>query len=76
MHFFDREDVIQYFGSLQSRELGQAPMLLVFLTPRQALSGLWTSILLNDLPGQRDTQSSGKAIQKRRFLTVILQICN
>ena len=29
---------MQYFGSLQSRELGQAPMLLVFLAPRQALS--------------------------------------
>ena len=30
--------MIQYHGSLQSRELSQAPMLLVFLTPRQALS--------------------------------------
>ena len=29
---------IQCHGSLKSRELGQAPMLLVFLTPRQALS--------------------------------------
>ena len=32
------------------------------------LSGLWTSILLNDVPGRRDTQSSGKAIQKKRFI--------
>ena len=29
---------MKYHGGLQSRELGQAPMLLVFLTPRQALS--------------------------------------
>ena len=29
---------IQYHGSLPSRELGQAPKLHVFLTPRQALS--------------------------------------
>ena len=28
----------KYHGGLLSRELGQAPMLLVFLTPRQALS--------------------------------------
>ena len=28
----------QYHGCLQSRELGQAPMLLMFLTPKQALS--------------------------------------
>ena len=34
----NREDTIQYQGSLRSRELGQAPMLHVFLTPRQALS--------------------------------------
>ena len=31
-------DTIQYHCGLRSRELGQAPMLLVFLTPRQALS--------------------------------------
>ena len=35
---FNRGDTIQYHGDLQSRELGQAPVLLVFLTPRQALS--------------------------------------
>ena len=29
---------MQYHGGLRSRELCQAPMLLVFLTPRQALS--------------------------------------
>ena len=29
---------VQYHGGLRSRELGQAPMLQVFLTPRQALS--------------------------------------
>ena len=34
----NRGDTIQYHGGLRSRELGQAPMLLVFLTPRQALS--------------------------------------
>ena len=34
----NRGDTIQYQGGLQSRELGQAPMLLVFQTPRQALS--------------------------------------
>ena len=28
----NRGDTIQYHGSLRSRELGQAPMLLVFLT--------------------------------------------
>ena len=33
-----RGDTIQYHGGLRSRELGQAPMLLVFLTPRQGLS--------------------------------------
>ena len=32
----NRGDTIQYHGSLRSREL--APKLLVFLTPRQALS--------------------------------------
>ena len=36
--FFNRGDTIQYFGGLRSRELGQAPILLVFLFPRQALS--------------------------------------
>jgi hypothetical protein len=34
----NRRDTIQYQGGLRSRKLGQAPMLLVFLTPRQALS--------------------------------------
>jgi hypothetical protein len=34
----NRGDTIQYHGGLWSRELGQAPMLLVFLSPRQALS--------------------------------------
>ena len=34
----NRGDTVQYQGSLQSRELGQAPMLQVVLTPRQALS--------------------------------------
>ena len=34
----NRGDTIQYHNSLQSRELGQAPMLQVFLTPMQALS--------------------------------------
>ena len=34
----NRGDTMQYHGSLQSRELDQAPMLLVFHTPRQALS--------------------------------------
>ena len=29
--FFNRRDTIQYFGGLRSRELGQAPILLVFL---------------------------------------------
>ena len=38
MFVCNRGDTIQYHGGLQSRELGQAPMLLVFLTPRQALS--------------------------------------
>ena len=36
--FVNREDTIYYHGRLQSRKLGQALMLLVFLTPRQALS--------------------------------------
>ena len=36
--FCNRGDTMQYHGGLQSRELGQAPMLLVFLAPRQALS--------------------------------------
>ena len=30
----NRGDTILYYGRLQSRELGQVPMLLVFLTPR------------------------------------------
>ena len=34
----NRGDTIQYHGGLRSSELGQAPMLQVFLTPRQALS--------------------------------------
>ena len=34
----NRGDTVQYHGGLRSRELGQAPMLQVFLTPRQALS--------------------------------------
>ena len=34
----NRGDTIQYHGGLRSRELGQAPILLVFLTPRLALS--------------------------------------
>ena len=38
MFVCNRGDTIQYHGGLQSRELGQAPMLLVFLTPSQALS--------------------------------------
>ena len=38
MFVCNRGDTIQYHGGLRSRELGQAPMLLVFLTPRQALS--------------------------------------
>ena len=36
--FCNRGDIILYHGGLRSRELCQAPMLLVFLTPRQALS--------------------------------------
>ena len=36
--FFNRGDTTQHHGGLQSRELCQAPMLLVFLTHRQALS--------------------------------------
>ena len=35
--FFNRVDTIYHRG-LRSRELGQAPMLLVFLIPKQALS--------------------------------------
>ena len=34
----NRGDNIQYHSGLRSRELGQAPMLQVYLTPRQALS--------------------------------------
>ena len=34
----NRGVTVQYHGCLRSRELGQAPMLLMFLTPRQALS--------------------------------------
>ena len=34
----NRGDTVQYHGSLRSRELGQTPMLQVFLTPRQGLS--------------------------------------
>ena len=34
----NRGDTIQYRGGLWSRELGQASILLMFLTPRQALS--------------------------------------
>ena len=34
----NRGDTVQHHGGLRSRELGQAPMLQVFLTPRQALS--------------------------------------
>ena len=34
----NRGDTIQYNGGLRSRELGQAPMLQVVLTPRQRLS--------------------------------------
>ena len=38
LYVCNRGDTLQYHGGLRSRELGQAPMLLVFLTPRQALS--------------------------------------
>ena len=38
LFFCNRGDTIQYHNGLWSRELGQAPMPLVFLTPRQALS--------------------------------------
>ena len=34
----NRGDTVEYHGGLRSRELGQASMLQVFLTPRQALS--------------------------------------
>jgi hypothetical protein len=34
----NRRDTIQYHGGLRSRKLGQAPMIQVFLTPRQTLS--------------------------------------
>ena len=34
----NRGDTVQYHSGLRSRELGQAPMLQVFLTPSQALS--------------------------------------
>ena len=49
--FCNRGDTIQYQGGLRSRELCQAPMLLVFLTPRQALSShphqcFWASLKL------------------------------
>ena len=43
--FFNRGETVQYHISLQSRELGQAPMLLVFLTNRQALSSTRVSLL-------------------------------
>ena len=33
----NRVDTIQYHGGFQSRELGQAPMLLVFLTPKEGV---------------------------------------
>jgi hypothetical protein len=40
--FSNRGDTLQYHGGLRSsdstRELGQAPILQLFLTPRQALS--------------------------------------
>ena len=36
--FLNIGDIIQCHGGLRSRELGQAPILLVSLTPRQALS--------------------------------------
>ena len=35
--FCNKGDTIQYLSGLGSRELGQAPMLLLFLFPRQAL---------------------------------------
>ena len=40
---------MQYRGSLRARELGQAqaPMLLVFLTPRQALSSHLRVFIMN-----------------------------
>ena len=36
--FFVTEENYKYQSGLRTRELGQAPILLVFLTPRQALS--------------------------------------
>ena len=38
--FCNRGDDVQYHGGLRSRELCQAPMVLVFLTPRQDLAGV------------------------------------
>ena len=51
----NRGDTIEYHGGLRSRELGQAPMpyapmLLVFLTPRQASIDGLTEL---DTPGKR-----------------------
>ena len=41
---------VQYHGGLPSRELGQAPMLPVFLTPSQALSSTdGLTVLAHDL---------------------------
>ena len=37
-HFFYKRDTLQYFGSLRSRELDQAPMLLCSFSTRQTLS--------------------------------------
>jgi hypothetical protein len=34
----NRGDTIQYHGGLRSRELGQAPMLQVFLTPDDTMA--------------------------------------
>ena len=36
--FCNRDDTIQYHDGFRSRKLGQASLLLVFLTPKQALS--------------------------------------
>ena len=66
---FLTEEILLYHGSLRSRELGQAPMLLVFLPPRRALSShlrvfiiiLWES--MNFHPDQQLFQVAGAGIE-------------
>ena len=67
----NRGDTEQYHGSLRSRELGPAPMLQVFLTPRQALSSHPRQQMSLAIKWMREKipSCSNSALEMRKFQT-------